>query len=152
VSTKVLVVCGGNTCRSPMAEGMAASLARTAGIPDGCISVASAGVSAYDGEPASQNAVAAMAELGIDISAHRSRRLTPELIDDADLVLTMEQRHLEAVIKMAPAARTRVRLLADDDIADPFMLSVDAYRHTRDQIAEALSRVFRDLGDRGACE
>lgn len=152
MSIELLFVCTGNTCRSPMAEALVAPLAQAAGIPAGCIRAGSAGVSASDGEPASSEAVAVMAELGIDISSHRSRRLTPELIEGADLVLAMERRHLDAVLQMAPGAAGRARSLAADGIADPYMSSVDVYRYTRDQIADALRAVLSHMGDRSASE
>ena len=112
-------------------------------------------MSALDGQSASSNAVTAMAEMGIDISGHRSRRLRPEMIDEADLVLAMEGHHLDAVLRMRPDAAGKARKLADFDIADPFMMSVDVYRRTRDQIAEALKKVLDGLdlqADRGVCD
>ena len=152
---RVLMVCGGNTCRSPMAQALLAHLARRAGYSDRGIVAESAGVSALDGQSASSNAVTAMAEMGIDISGYRSRRLRPEMIDEADLVLAMEGHHLDAVLRMRPDAAGKARKLADFDIADPFMMSVDVYRRTRDQIAEALKKVLDGLdlqADRGVCD
>jgi protein-tyrosine-phosphatase len=95
----ILFVCLGNLCRSPMAEGIARDLVATEypGL-SGRIGIASAGVAAMDGEPATPEAVRAMRARGIDISLHRSRRATPEIVDSSDLVLVMEDRHSERLM------------------------------------------------------
>lgn len=106
----VLFVCTGNICRSPMAEGLARGFA-LGRRPDlaGRLSISSAGVAGLDGEPVTVEAVAAMRERGIDISAHRARSTSRALLERSDLVLVMEElqrRYLEPV-----AGRTPVFLL-----------------------------------------
>jgi protein-tyrosine phosphatase len=105
-SIDILVVCTGNTCRSPMAEALLrAELARL-GLD---ARVHSAGTLAWGGG-ASEGARAVMAEWGIDLSAHRSRRLEPAMLRDADLALGMTRAHVWASRTHAPDAADRIFL------------------------------------------
>ncbi len=97
---KVLFVCTGNICRSPMAEVLFAHLA-----PD--VEVGSAGTMDWSGQPAHEYAIAAMAERGLDLSAHRSRRLSEYLVDESDLIVVMTRNHGWAV-----AARSEAKAAA----------------------------------------
>lgn len=102
---EVLFVCLGNLCRSPMAEGIARDLlVREYPESAGVITVSSAGLGAPDGEPATEEAVLALAGRGIDISAHRARRVTPSVLAAAGLVLAMEDRHRERLMLMGVAS------------------------------------------------
>jgi protein-tyrosine phosphatase len=103
----ILVVCTGNVCRSPMAEGfLRKALADALG--DVAPSVASAGTAGWEGSEATPEAVAAAAELGVDISGHRARRLRPGMAETADLVLCMTREHRDTIVGSAPdvAGRT----------------------------------------------
>ncbi|MFM8303336.1 MAG: hypothetical protein ACKOA9_03400 [Actinomycetota bacterium] len=100
------MVCTGNTCRSPMAEALLRSALEDLGIG---ARVHSAGTLAWRGG-ASEGARVAMAERGIDLSAHRSRRLDAAMVRDADLVLGMTRTHVWASVTHAPDARDRVFL------------------------------------------
>jgi len=124
--TTILFVCSGNTCRSPMAEAIARKfLADQMSIaPDDLekkgISVISAGSFALPGARAAAPAVEAMRAMGADLSKHRSRPLTVELIHQADAIFTMSQNHAQAVISLVPAAATKVSNLDPAaDIEDP---------------------------------
>jgi len=137
----LLFVCTGNICRSPMAE----YLLRARLGPDSRWRVASAGVSAPAGLPASEPAVAALREKGIDLRPHRSRALSRELIDDALLIVVMTAAHLAQIRMMNPGAVEKGFLLklfdpaaGGRDIEDPLGLSVEGYRLTRDEIDAAL--------------
>ena len=106
--------------------------------------VLSAGLWAEDGEPASTGAVMAMAERGIDLTGHRSRRLTPQMVEEADLILGMTPQHVEAMQQAFPEARERIHLLAEmagesHGVADPYGLASPAYRAT----AAELERLIR---------
>ncbi|MFL5796527.1 MAG: hypothetical protein ACJ77A_01165 [Actinomycetota bacterium] len=104
---QVLVVCTGNICRSPMAEGFLRGLFRLRVQHGEAISVASAGTSAWDGSPATPEAIAAAAERDADIDAHRARRVKPHLVERADLVLGMTTDHRDRVVQLAPPAAPR---------------------------------------------
>lgn len=95
---KVLFVCTGNTCRSPMAEGI---------LKHGCecCDVLSAGIHAPDGSPASENAARVMQQRGVDISGHRAATVTASVMQEADVVLTMTGAHKQALQQMFSRSR-----------------------------------------------
>ena len=140
---KILFVCTGNVCRSPMAEGLLRHMLR--GRND--IQVASAGLGALEGVGATGAAIEVMAELGIDISSHVSQSLGSELVRQADFILTMTRQHYDAIQALHPAAAEKAFLVREfeelraeenKDIADPIGQSIEVYRRTRDQVRDAL--------------
>jgi len=152
VRTTILFVCSGNTCRSPMAEGLCKLLL---GEKLGCepsrlrernYEVFSAGTSAAEGLPPSAEAVEACRQRGIDISNHRSRRLTADLIRQADYVFTMCDHHTEAVVKMVRQAKNRVgRLDPKGDIPDPAGASRQQYLDSLQRIRAALEARLQEI-------
>jgi protein-tyrosine-phosphatase len=147
---KVLVVCTGNTCRSPMAAGwLNRKLAGKGWVAE------SAGVAAWRGGPASPEAVAAMREIGIDIVAHRSRALARHLVDEAAILLAMTEGHRREIARRFPEAEKNTFLVHGfgagkaRDVADPVGLPVEAYRHTRDELVQALGDFLLHLAETG---
>jgi protein-tyrosine-phosphatase len=144
----VLFVCTGNTCRSPLAEALARKLAAEREVP--CL-FASAGTSAWTGAPASDGSMLVGIERGLDLSAHRSRPLTRELVADATLILGMAAHHVAQAQALGGDGKSY--LLADyaDDAAtgravhDPFGEGLDAYRRMADDLDEAIPRVIARL-------
>ena len=137
---RILTVCIGNICRSPMAEALLADRLRRRGI---AAVVESAGLAALVGLPADPVARELMAERAIDIAGHRARQLTPELIRSFELILVMEAEQRRAVEAMLPAARGRVRCIGHwggFDVPDP-------YRRGRPAFEQALALIERGLGD-----
>ena len=142
----VLFVCTGNTCRSPMAAGFSTaefeSTARDAGLP---FRVLSAGTAATDGERADPMAIEAMREVGIDISTHRTRGVSPSVLDTADWIFTMTSGHKESILSFMPSCTERIKLLSkrNEEIPDPISHSLEGYRQVRDKIAICLRDVVR---------
>jgi protein-tyrosine phosphatase len=123
---RILVVCVGNICRSPMAEAL---LKRDMRGNDE-FTVESAGLGALVGHPASEHSVELMRELGLDISGHRARQIHPDMVQAADLVLVMEAGHKRAIDDADPTARGKIQRLGewqDKDILDPYRRPRAAY-------------------------
>lgn len=116
---RILVVCVGNICRSPTA----ASLLKQH-LPDRAAGIGSAGLAALVDQSIDPTAGAILAEHGIDSSAHRARQVTREMLQQTDLVLAMERKHLEQLRLVAPEATGKAFLLdkwiASRDIPDPY--------------------------------
>lgn len=139
----VLFVCTGNTCRSPMAEGIArhlASAGRMTGVSRDTF-FASAGVFTSDGRPVSPETRRALAKHGIEWEG-RSKVLSPEMVRRADLVLAMTEQHAEAVREILPAGSPDARkvhvLDPSGDVPDPIGLGQESY----DLLAERLLRLL----------
>jgi L-threonylcarbamoyladenylate synthase len=140
----MLLVCSGNTCRSPMAAGIARSLAaRKLGVTEAQldargVKIVSAGTMASAGYPASENAVRVMEQRGIDLTRHRSSPVTHEMINDADVILCMTQSHLNQVKRMGGSVASKALLLDEAQIDDPYGGPVEAYEAAAKQIEPAL--------------
>ena len=142
-----LVVCTGNTCRSPMGEGLLAQrIAKRLGISMGAleekgVTVMSAGIAAMPGAPAADQAIEAMRQAGIDISGHQSQPITGRLAKFADVILTMTNGHRQALISHWPMLETRTKTIRRDggDVSDPIGRPLAVYRSTAEQIDQQLS-------------
>jgi glycine hydroxymethyltransferase len=139
---RLLFVCTGNVCRSPMAEGIARELTRD----DPTMQVKSAGIGAASGQTPSTHSVSVMDELDIDISRLRSKPITRELVEQADIILVMTYGHLDSMLMLYPQAAEKTFLirefeenlpLDEREVDDPIGQSESVYRRTRDQIYHA---------------
>ena len=146
---KLLFVCTGNTCRSSMAEGLFKDMLKSLG-KDNEISVSSAGIYAMNNQSASENAIIAMKNNLVDISNHRSKQITMEMIEESDIILTMTNGHKQAILQASPGMNSKVFTLKefvglDGDIADPFGGSIEIYEESLKDIKIALQRLAQKL-------
>ena len=154
---EILLICTGNTCRSPMAEALLRHKLNGRGVDT--VVVGSAGTGAWDGAPASEGAYLVALEHGLDLSSHRARLLTRELVESANLILTMARHHLARVEQLG--ATGTAHLLGEyaghtgleAEVRDPFGGDLEGYRETfedLDAMLEAVvARLERErLGDR----
>ncbi len=149
---KVLFVCTGNTCRSPMAEVIFNSLAEEKGLD---WRAESAGVAAVGDRPASPNAVQAVAEIGLDLTTHTTRFLPAVDLNEYSLFVGMGDEHADILRSIGiPANLVRVLRRApnpDDiydlrmDIVDPYGGDLNAYRKCRDDIVGAVKALMTTL-------
>ena len=149
----ILMVCTGNTCRSPMAELlMRHRLATHLGcqmdeLDEQGVQVMSAGIAAMPGGRPSHEAVDIMKERQLDLSSHLSQPVSSHLARHADLIFTMTRSHRDAVIQQLPEAASCVHLLHMDekDISDPIGSSIDIYHQCADQMDEQLKAQLQQL-------
>ena len=142
---KVLFICTGNICRSPMAEGLLRKMA------DDRLEVVSAGLGAGRGQPPSAHAVAVLQKEGVDISDIRSQPVTAELLRNADYIFTMTRDHLDMLLLLYPEMATKARLVrfADEakggraDVTDPIGGTRDTYERCKEDIKRALPDVLK---------
>lgn len=151
-SLNILLVCTGNTCRSPMAAALARQIiARRldvdpASLADRGITVSSAGTFASTGAQAAAPAIQALNGRNLDLTHHRSQGLTVELINRADHIYAMTESHRSAVGRMVPSAIQRVQLIdPHTDIADPIGQSVEVYRACAETLASALEHRIQEV-------
>lgn len=151
---KILLVCTGNICRSPLAAALMQRALAERGV-DG-IAVSSAGTGAWDGAPVSEGAYLVGLEQGLDLSAHRARLLTRDLVEQSELILTMARHHRARVDELGGEGRVFVlgeyasREGDAAEVSDPFGGDLNVYRDTCVEltalVATAVHRLVTEAG------
>ncbi|HHW37746.1 MAG TPA: low molecular weight protein arginine phosphatase [Bacillales bacterium] len=145
---KILFICTGNTCRSPMAEAIFKHKTKNR------FEVRSAGIFAHDGSSASAHSIAILKNQSIPID-HKSKQLTTELVAWSDLILTMGNSHKQLIRQRYPKASEKVYSLKEyalnrqADIADPFGGTLNDYEKTFKEIDEAILKLIEKLDNLG---
>jgi len=143
----ILFVCTGNTCRSPMAEGIFRKI-----WSGEKVKVRSAGTSTLRDSGASRLAIKLMEERGINLSSHHSIPLNMKLIQEADLILVMENKHKRKILELSPLSKGKVFLLKkfaqgiEEEFPDPIGEAEESYRKCVQQMEENIKRVIKKLG------
>jgi protein-tyrosine-phosphatase len=146
----LLFVCSGNTCRSVLAESLARKIAARRGIED--LNVSSAGTNAWENAPATDEALLVGMERDLDLTEHRSRKLTPAIVSEADLIFVMTPGHLEPVKQMGGRGKAHVideyaSGTPNQGISDPYGGDLETYRHTADVLEWELEKLFDRLAN-----
>ncbi|MFR0689852.1 low molecular weight protein-tyrosine-phosphatase [Enterobacterales bacterium AE_CKDN230030158-1A_HGKHYDSX7] len=140
----ILVVCAGNICRSPTGEHLLRQRLTGSGIQ-----VSSAGLTALVGRPFEQNALTTLQRHAQHPHDHRARQLTPQILQASDLVLVMEDRHRQDVIRLSPLARSKTFLLGkwqdEREVPDPYRQGTAAFEHAYALIEEGADAWSRRL-------
>jgi len=146
---RILVVCTGNVCRTPMVKALLQQEVEQAGL-DEQVSIDSAGVYAVVGGRASGGSVNAMAERDLDISDHRGKQLDFRLMDEADLILVMEEGQRRSIFMNWPQALRKTFLLTEmvgehADVEDPYRMPQEEYDKTAVIIEDLVRRGFPEI-------
>lgn len=145
---KILFVCTGNTCRSPMAEALLRKKAKEEGLE---LEVDSAGIFAIDGGPISDKSIEVLRRDGIYIEDYKSQMASEELLKKQDLVLTMSRGHKTSLLSSYDFLDKKVYTMKEyaynieEDVLDPFGGSLDIYLSTKEELEEIINDIVKKL-------
>lgn len=143
---RIVFVCTGNTCRSPMAEAIARRITIDRGLLN--VEVSSAGTSAWEGAPASDGALLVALERGMDLNDHRAQTLTRDMVQSSDVILAMGPHHLERIEALGGEGKAFLvsdfasRGASHRPINDPIGGELEVYRATADELEAEIQRVM----------
>ena len=133
----ILIVCVGNICRSPAAEALLAHKLEGKGL-----TIISAGIGALVGNPMDKTAHEVLNDHGVEHTAHRARQVDSEMLHRADLILVMEQSHIQHIRQIAPEVHGKTFLLGkwldDTEIPDPYRQSKPAFEHVHSLLTQSV--------------
>jgi protein-tyrosine-phosphatase len=154
MTKRILLVCTGNICRSPLAASLLTKALTDRELD--AVDVSSAGTGAWDGAPASEGAYLVALERGLDLSGHRARLLTRELVEESDLILTMARHHRARVDELGGDGRVFVlgefagRSGDEAEVSDPFGGDLEVYRETCAELEALITAVVERLAREAA--
>ena len=140
---KILFICTGNTCRSPMAAAVFNNIVMKKNIN---AFADSTGISTVAGLPATENAVLALEKTGIDLSNHLSKPVTPELLNESDKIICITKSHMNAILSSAPELSGKCSVLGNG-IDDPYGMPLEEYIITRDEISSAVKKLVEEISN-----
>lgn len=135
---KIMFICSGNTCRSPLAEGLFKKYLKENNITD--IEVSSAGVGAFPGDGVSINSILVAGNRGVDISDHRARNINPEHLLTTDLFFCMTDSHKQALLRRCDEGKIVVL-----NVPDPYGRPIEAYEECAKQLESQFSQILERI-------